>query len=146
MGWCIVLGILIVVLWLRDERKKAPTKEDVPIVPMNYAPGKSSEYHVPTTRKETDELLSACGIVPGFSKDYTKDEEFCKKHPCDYMVPYRFPNGTLTYKCTNEAMWERFGIRKKILQNLNEGCFEQCARCSGLACYGERKSKSATQP
>ena len=88
-----------------------------------------------------DEYLSAFGIE-AFSHDYTKDVEFCRKHPCDFMKPHRFANGVLTYRCMNQNLWSRTGLEKEILQNLNEGCFEAleaCARCFGVPCAGERK-------
>ena len=133
--WCIVLALLLLVLWIRDEMRKAPTLRDDSLNSQGY----TIENYVPKTRQETDEYLKACGIEPGFSKDYTKDEKFCQENPCDYMKPYRFPNGKLTYVCTNVGLWEGIGIKEKVLQGLNEGANEMCCRCCGLPCRGERK-------
>lgn len=110
----IALLALVFVIWIRDEMKHAPTQKDdrEPAPP----PQPSASEH-----------------------DYSKDEEFCRKHPCDYMEPYIKPDGSLTYLCTNEGAWKLWGVEAKILQHLNDGGLEQCARCGGLPCKGFRK-------
>jgi len=132
----LVLLVLIFVLWLRDEMKEAPTKKD-------------DQFPLPQPEDGTriaDEIrdLPDRKPPPGVSLpdwDYAKDEEFCKKYPCDFMKPYRLPSGTLTYICTNSDLWERWGIKEEILRNLNENIKEVCARCAGLPCKGQRKGE-----
>ena len=133
--WCIVFGACIALILLRDGARKSPSNKESPISPGEY----SVANHVPTTRKETDELLKAYGIEQGFSKDYSNDNEFCKRHPCDYMKPYRLPTGELTYRCTNANLWEMMGLKDIVLRNLNDGGYEQCVRCSGIPCRGDSR-------
>ena len=123
------LAVLIFIIWMRDEMSHAPMqKED------HISPPEPSHDDFP----ETD--VSMPPQQPRVTEhDYSKDEEFCRKHPCDYMEPYRKPDGSLTYLCTNEVAWKRWGVEKEILQNLNDGVKEQCARCAGLPCIGQRK-------
>ena len=163
----LILLLLGFILWMRDEMKKAPTKKDDhrpldPLFPgsMPPCPEYNPEYeealrNAPKLMEEmgfpkgnakeiADEIrnLPDMTMPPGVSmpdKDYTKDEEFCKKHPCDFMKPYRLPSGTLTYLCTNEEAWERWGIKDEIFRNQNNGIKEVCARCAGLPCLGQRK-------
>ncbi len=165
----LILLLLGFILWMRDETKKAPTIKDDPrprpldpLLPdsMPPCPEYNPEYeealrNAPKLMEEldfpkvnakeiADEIrnLPDMSLPPGVSmpdKDYTKDKEFCKKHPCDFMKPHRLLNGKSTYLCTNEEAWERWGIKEKVLESLNEGCLEQCARCAGLPCLGQRK-------
>lgn len=163
----LILLFLGFILWMRDEMKKAPTKKDAPhsldpLLPdsMPPCPEYDPEYeealrNAPKLMEEmgfpkgnakeiTDEIrnLPDMTMPPGVSmpdKDYTKDEEFCKKHPCDFMKPYRLPSGTMVYLCTNVELWERCGIMERIHQDINEGGKELCARCAGLPCKGQRK-------
>ena len=126
----IVLISLILVLWLRDEVRIAPTKKDAPLPPP------------PSPDDFPEEDVSMPPLQTRVTEhDYSKDNEFCQKHPCDFMKPHRLPNGTLTYLCTNEEAWERWGIKEKVLESLNEGCLQQCARCGGLPCLGQRKGE-----
>ena len=129
----LALGFL---LWMRDEMKHAPTKKD-------------ESFPLPKPEdgsRVSEEVNESCGISlpPGVSlpdKDYMKDEEFCKKYPCDYMSPHHLPRGTLTYICTNEAAWKRWGILEEVLREFNEGKKPLCARCAGLPCKGQRKGE-----
>lgn len=130
----LILLLLGFILWMRDEMKESPKKRD-------------DKFPLPKPEDKegiADEIrnLPDMSLPPGVSmpdKDYTKDEEFCKKHPCDFMKPHRLLNGKSTYLCTNEEAWERWGVKEKVLESLNEGCLEQCARCAGLPCLGQRK-------
>lgn len=138
--WGIILVLLLIGLWIRDELRKAPLKEENPIAPQGYTPEGFMEEHVPVTREETDAFLKAFGIE-GNIQDYTKDEEFCRKHPCDYMKPHRFPNGKLIYCCTDSNVWERCGITQDVLRDFNEHGIEMCARHLGIPCRGGSKEK-----
>lgn len=130
----LILLLLGFILWMRDEMKESPKKRD-------------DKFPLPKPEEGNriaDEIrdIPDRTMPPGVSmpdKDYTKDEEFCKKHPCDFMKPYRLPSGTLTYLCTNEDAWERWGVKDEILRNQNNGIKEVCARCAGLPCLGQRK-------
>ena len=128
------------ILWMRDEMKHAPAKKDEPSGPVEL-PKPEGGFRI------SDEVCESCGLSlpPGVympDKDYTKDEEFCKKYPCDYMKPHRMSRGTLVFVCTNEEAWERWGILDEVLAELNEGARPMCARCAGLPCKGQRKEEA----
>ena len=146
----IVVAVALVLLWIRDECKRKHT----PPVSCGDGPECLGRWPTPSTMQEANELLKACGIegkpptlaeckeaLGAFDpfKDYSKDEEFCRENPCDYMEPYRKPDGSLTYLCANRGLWKRLGVEAEILQNLNDGGMEQCARSAGLPCKGGRK-------
>lgn len=132
----IILLALGFLLWMRDEMKHAPTQKD-------------DHFPLPKPKdgcRVSEEVYESCGISlpPGVSlpdKDYTKDDEFSKKYPCDYMKPHHLPRGTLTYICTNEEAWKRWGILDVVLADLNAGSKPLCARCAGLPCKGQRKGE-----
>ena len=132
----LVLLFLGFILWMRDEMKESPKKRD-------------DKFPLPKPEEGNriaDEIrdIPDRTMPPGVSmpdKDYTKDEEFCKKHPCDFMKPYRLPSGTMVYLCTNVELWKRCGIMERIHQDINEGGKELCARCAGLPCKGQRKGE-----
>lgn len=128
------LLLLGFILWMRDELKESPQKQD-------------DKFPLPKPEDKegiADEIrnLPDMSLPPGVSmpdKDYTKDEEFCKKYPCDYLKPHHLPRGTLTYICTNEEAWKRWGILEEVLREFNAGKKPLCARCAGLPCLGQRK-------
>ena len=125
-GW-IVLLLLLVVLWQRDKsRNTSGAKNRNEVLSAEASRGEPKE----------EELLVEEGNENPAS---FLDEEFLRKHPCEFMHPYVLPNGKRTYVCTNREAWKRWGVEEEIDRNLNEGFREQCARCLGIPCRGERR-------
>lgn len=159
-----ILLVLLLILLIRDEVPHPSKKKDSLLVEA------SNQGHIlHETTKELDESLIESGIdawmtdekrtrmldeirllIPWSDKipdkDYTKDEEFCRQHPCDFMEPYLSRGGNVIYTCANSEMWERWGIKEEILKNLNEKSKPLCARCSGISCKGSRKKEANKHP
>lgn len=130
MWGIIVFLVLAFFVWMRDEMRKAPLISNPPIPPPKESnEGKNIQEEDTSTPKHlTEDVLSLAF-----------DVEFNEKNPCDYQLPYILPNGNGTLICTCEEMWDKWGVKDKVLANLNDGAREQCVRCVGLKCKGKRK-------
>lgn len=130
--WCIVvLLVLAYLVWMRDEIRKDPLIVNSPIPQPKESNEEKEilEEDTSTYKHLTDDVLSLAF-----------DVEFNEKNPCDYQFPYILPNGICTFICTCEEMWDRCGVKDKVLASLNEGARELCVRCVGLKCKGKRKT------
>lgn len=139
MWGIVVLLVLVYFVWMRDEMRKdtlignhpipQPGNHPIPQPKESNAGKEILGENISTPKHLTDDVLSI-----------SFDVEFNEKNPCDYQVPYILQNGNSTFICTCEEMWDRWGVKDKVLANLNDGAREQCARCVGLKCKGKRKN------
>ena len=131
MWGIVVLLVLAFFVWMRDEMRKAPLIGNPPIPPSKESNEEKEirEEDTSTPKHLMDDVLSLAF-----------DVEFNEKNPCDYQFPYILPNGNGTFICTCAELWDRWGVKDKVLANLNDGAKELCARCVGINCKGKRKN------
>lgn len=131
-----ILAIFLLIILIRDEAGNSSTKESEPVQRSEERTAERLDsLDIETNRPIEDTLPS----TPFYGKDYTEDNEFCKKYPCDFMVPVMLRSGRKTFKCTNVKMWKRWGIEDETMRDMNNGNIEQCARCDGIPCKGGHK-------
>ena len=128
-----ILAIFLLIILIRDEAGNSSTKKSEPV---QRSEERTAERLDSLDNRPIEDTLPS---TPFYGKDYTEDNEFCKKYPCDFMVPVMLRSGRKTFKCTNVKMWKRWGIEDETMRDMNNGNIEQCARCDGIPCKGGRK-------